>query len=115
MLRDLYRELEFFSISGIEAGRVPRGKDYRSLLTEEEVAEYIASHPAGHSRSGGCGRGNWPRLARANESRGFAFEIPARSSRCWPTRATPKIAHDMKRDPRGSSKQTSKARDSGTM
>ena len=96
VLRDLYRELEFFShLRELKPVESLSGKDYRSLLTEEEVAEFVAAIPEGTpvavSVDGGIGL-----ACRPNEARAFAFEIAGPARPLLADEATPKISHDIK-------------------
>lgn len=70
-LRDLYRELEFYSsLKELKEAEPAADKDYKSLLTEEEVRGYLAEIPSGVPVAIAAGSGigmAW----RAGEGRGI--------------------------------------------
>lgn len=99
-LRELYRHLEFFSqLKELQAADPGAEKDYRSLLTAEEVETFVAGIPADTpvaiALNGGVGIAWQP-----GRSRGIPFELTARGGGSLRALiedpARPKIAHDVK-------------------
>jgi DNA polymerase I len=95
-LRAIYRELEFFSLLK-EVGPVEstEDKDYQSLLTEKEAAEYIAQIPAEAAVAVAVDSAvgiSW----RPGEARGLAVELVQSLRPLLEDEKRPKIVHDVK-------------------
>ncbi|MDZ4800752.1 MAG: DNA polymerase I [Bryobacteraceae bacterium] len=96
VLRDLYKELEFFShLRDLKPVESTADKDYRSLLTEEEVAEFVASIPPDATLSVAVDSGVG--LAyQVDQARAFSFAHAGPAAAILEDAARPKIAHDIK-------------------
>lgn len=95
-LRELYRELEFFSLlKELKPVEVIESGDYCSLLSAGEVEEFLAAIPAGAAVAVAVNSGvglSW----RAGEGRGIPFEHLPLVQPLLEDPQRPKIAHDIK-------------------
>lgn len=96
VLRDLYRELEFFShLKELQPVESTQDKDYQSLLTQEEVVEFVNGIPAEAMVAVAVDSGI--ALAfRANSARGFLPAIAGPVKALLEDATRPKVAHDIK-------------------
>ena len=95
-LRDVYKELEFFShLKELKPVESTEHKDFRSLLTAEEVEEFVAAIPAGAPLAIAVDAGigvTWQKgIARA-----FPLEIAGPLKPLLEDAARPKLTHDAK-------------------
>jgi DNA polymerase I len=95
-LRAIYKELEFFSLLKETAPvESKEGKDYQSLLTQSEAAEYIAQVPDDVPLAVAADTGvgiAW----QAGEARGLPAELLSFVKPLLEDETRPKIVHDLK-------------------
>jgi DNA polymerase I len=96
VLKSLYRELEFFSLlKDLGPTESTADKDYKSLLTADEVAEFLAEIPPGAPLAVAVGSGVG--LAyKPGQARGIPFELAGPVKVLLEDPARVKIAHDVK-------------------
>ena len=97
VLKPIYRELEFFShLKELGPTESTEDKDYKSLLTAEEVNEFVAGIPDGCpgrdlDRRSGIGLAYKP-----GQARGIPFDLAEPVNTLIEDPNRPKIAHDVK-------------------
>jgi DNA polymerase-1 len=95
-LGELYKELEFFSIlKDLKPVESVADKDYRSLLTADEVAGFLSEIPADAPISLAADSGIGIAV-RPGQARGIPFEPAGPLRPLLEDPARPKIAHDVK-------------------
>jgi DNA polymerase-1 len=103
-LRDLFKELEFFSLLKELESQEPVRQDYRALETAEEVQAYLAGVPKGSplaiAVSGEQGGELVPPViglaSRRGEGRAVSFALLEELRPVLEDPSAPKIAHDVK-------------------
>ncbi len=103
-LREIYKELEFFSLLKELESEEPRRQDFKAMQTSEELRAYLAEMPPGSPLAfaiAGDGEGelvpppvglSW----RTGEGRAVSFSLLGELRPVLEDSSAPKIAHDVK-------------------
>ncbi|MBC7925941.1 MAG: DNA polymerase I [Bryobacteraceae bacterium] len=96
VLRDLYKELEFFShLRELKPVESTANKDFQTLLTEEEVKAFVDSIPHDTTVAVSVDAGIGLAFAE-DQARAFSFEVASPARLLLEDESHSKIAHDSK-------------------